>query len=335
MATLRDDNLSFDFRFAELDECLWVQYEFYFRWKNEPVFRDELLKRSPAGWADRPPGALLANEFDGDSFLPKLKKAIMGTEPVCWQPTEPDVTIAFFPGMQFPFIPGWRNPAGWDEGTPAAREGRQRRKAARKGLLPDDRFTMIVFVDSYNWPGSSYSNTGFALHMTPTRKELATFYYALKNEYDEFVVRENLEERIRERNQSLMDELEDEEAGNEPASPRQDESPVETPPDAPSSASPSANRYNQAFLDEELRTRYALDEIEGTIADVLARAAVQDQPASIIYLGGEHPGRTRSIKPRYFFTVPDLDHFYLAAVDIDAGAERCYRLDRIESATLA
>ncbi len=201
MATLRQDNLSFDFRFKELDECLWVQYEFYFRCNNEPVFRDDLLKRSPAGWADRSPGALLANEFDGDSFLPVLKQAIMGTEPVCWQLTEPDVTIAFYPDLQFPFIPGWRNPAGVDEGTPAAREGRQRRKAARKGLLPDDRITMVVFVDGYNWPGVCYSNNGFSLHMTSSRKELAEFYYALKSEYEDFVIREDLEERIRDRNQ--------------------------------------------------------------------------------------------------------------------------------------
>jgi len=91
MAVLSESGLSFGFTFKELDDCLWVRYEFFFRWKDEYVFRDELLKRSPAGWSGRSEGALLANESDEDSFLPVLKQAVDATEPVCWEPIEPDV----------------------------------------------------------------------------------------------------------------------------------------------------------------------------------------------------------------------------------------------------
>lgn len=76
MAILRDKGLSLEIIFKELDDCLWLKYEIYFRWDDKHIFRDELLKRSPAGWAGRSKGALCANEYDGDSFLPILEEAI-------------------------------------------------------------------------------------------------------------------------------------------------------------------------------------------------------------------------------------------------------------------
>jgi len=46
MAILEQWNLSFEFVFRELDDALWVQYEFYFRWKGDSIIRDDILKRS-------------------------------------------------------------------------------------------------------------------------------------------------------------------------------------------------------------------------------------------------------------------------------------------------
>lgn len=206
MAILHDNGLSLEFVFKEVDGCLWLRYEIYFKWDEEYVFRDELLKRSPAGWADRSEGALCANEYDGDSFLPVLKMAIDAVEPVCWEPTEPDILIAFYPDQTFPMIPD-RKKVAYADHILKQREERRRRKIANNGRLPDDVITMIVYVDAYNFRGCSpYYGTGFAMMLAPTREQLAGFHRQLKREYEEFVVRERLAERIAERDAQLMEE---------------------------------------------------------------------------------------------------------------------------------
>ena len=215
MAVLKDGSLSFEFRFKELDECLWVKYEFFFRWQNESVFRDELLKRSPEGWAGRSEGALLANEDSEDSFLPVLREAVEATGPICWEPVEPDILIAFYPDQKFPLIPGWQQGAYADHVLKEMEE-RQRRKEAHNGRLPDDIITMIVFVDAYNFRGASpYYGAGFAMIMRPTRAQLAEFCKQLEKEYEEFKVRERLVERLAAR-EAWWDEGEEED--NEPSS---------------------------------------------------------------------------------------------------------------------
>ncbi len=199
MAILNNGELSFEFVFKELDDCLWVQYEFWFRWRNEYVFRDDLLKRWPETWAGRSEGALRANESDDDTFVRVLERAIESTSPVCWQPMEPDVIIAFYPDQDFPFIPN-----RWHEiYTPEAQKAhdeRLQRREQQGGKLPDDIITMVVFVDAYNFKGCApYYGAGFALILTPTREQLATFCRDLKAEYGEFAKRERIEARLAER----------------------------------------------------------------------------------------------------------------------------------------
>lgn len=200
MAMLRDNDLSLEFIFKEVDECLWLKYEVYFRWKDQYVFRDGLLKRSPSGWAGRSEGALCANEYDGDSFLPVLEKAIDALEPVCWEPTEPNMMIAFYPDQRFPFIPDREKEIYFADHILKQSEKRRKRKAANNGRLPDDVVTTIVYVDAYNLKGCSpYYGTGFTMILAPTRENLAKFYQELKCEYEKFVIEEKLEERLAER----------------------------------------------------------------------------------------------------------------------------------------
>lgn len=188
MATLHCNDLAVEFIFKEVDDCLWLKYEIYFRWQDQYVMRDDLLKRSPEGWAQRSEGALCANEHGGDTFLPVLEKAIDALEPICWVPTEPDIMIAFYPDQYFPFI------TGHDKA-----EDRQQRKAANDGRLPDDVVTTVIYADAYNLKGcSAYYGSGLAIVLAPTRAELAAFYQELAREYEAFVVREQLEKRTAE-----------------------------------------------------------------------------------------------------------------------------------------
>lgn len=210
MATLRDNGLSFEFVFKEVDDSLWVKYELFFRWENQYVFRDDLLKRSPLGWAGRSEGALCANEYDGDSFLPVLEEAIDAIAPICWEPTEPDMMIAFYPDQYFPFIPDRRKEIYAAEHILKKRDERRKRKEANNGRLPDDVVTMVVYTDAYNFKDCSpYYGTGFAMVLSPTRVDLAIFLESLKREYDDFVIRERLAERIAERDAWCEEETDD------------------------------------------------------------------------------------------------------------------------------
>ena len=197
MAILRDDQLSLEFVFKEVDDCLWLQYELYFRWDDHDVFHDELLKRSPIGWAGRTKNALMANEHQEDSFLPILEKAVDALEPLCWEPSEPDIKIAFYPEQSFPFIPNRYKEIYVSDYCLRQREERRLRKARNNGRLPDDVITMIVFADSYNFKDCGvYCGSGFGMFLSPTRAQLSTFYTELKCEYDAFVAKENLAERL-------------------------------------------------------------------------------------------------------------------------------------------
>jgi hypothetical protein len=207
MAILRDNSLSLEVIFKEVDDCLWLKYEVYFRWDEQYVFRDALLKRSPQGWAGRSEGALCANESGGDTFLPVLEMAIDTAEPICWKPTEPDIMIAFYPVQHFPFIADHKKEIYVADHILNQRDERRQLKAAHNGQQPDDVVTMIVYVDAYNFKDCSpYYGTGFAMVLSPTRSGLARFHQELKREYEAFVIREQLAERIAERDAQWEEE---------------------------------------------------------------------------------------------------------------------------------
>ncbi len=43
MAILKSGKLSFEIVFSDYDSAGWVQYQFYFRWNDEPLVRDDLF----------------------------------------------------------------------------------------------------------------------------------------------------------------------------------------------------------------------------------------------------------------------------------------------------
>jgi hypothetical protein len=341
MAVLTDSLLSFEFTFKEVDDVLWVKYEFFFRWDGESVFRDELLKRSPCGWAGRSPGALCANEFDEDSFLPVLREVLTSREPIYWQPTEPDVVIAFYPDRIFPLMPSRSQEIYVADHIVQEREDRRRRKEAHGGILPDDPITMIVFVDAYNWrDGAPYYGSGLGLIMRPQRKDLAVFYKELRREYRAFVTRERLEERIKERNAPYADE--EKETGQIPMagpvpSPTTDIRPSIANTIVPLQALPRSCGESGSSKDPDLLAEWRAEprdylkseELSSPLAKKLALAAAQSKVVRIEYEAGSTPGRIRDIRPQAVFRVPGYEGLYLEALDIQKNEERSYRLDRL------
>ena len=179
MARLISGNLAFEFRFIEIDKNGWVQYEFAFLWEGEPLVNDRLLKRDGLYWLKRRVGSFKANERAADTLLPVLAEVLRTNEPNYWQPAEPNVVIAFYPEMAFPFLQA--------APTTVLSEDRLRAKELYGGKLPDDPINMIVFVDTHNLRhGKPYSGEGLSLMLNPTREMLQLFYDDLSHEYEKF-----------------------------------------------------------------------------------------------------------------------------------------------------
>lgn len=188
MATLKSGELSFDFRYSGF-EYGWVQYQFYFLWKGKPLIRDDALKRWSEYWNGRAEGAFLANEHESDYFLPFLQKILASDQADYWEPIEPDIIVGIYPDDFFPFLKSHMTLVWESEESRQSRKAREELRQER-GKLPDDLFTLIVFVDAYNLEGAdAYYRQGLSLHMVVTRDELQAFANELEKEYTEFKLR--------------------------------------------------------------------------------------------------------------------------------------------------
>lgn len=185
MAVLQSGDLSFDFRYTGFEHG-WVQYQFFFLWKGEPVIRDEALKRWSEYWNGRPESAFLANSDEKDGFLLFLKKLLESDEADYWEPIEPDIIVAIYPDGYFPFLKSHMTLVYESEESKKKRESRRKLKE-EKGKLPDDSYTFIAFVDAYNFKkADAYYGQGFSLQMIVSRHDLETFADDLDREYTEF-----------------------------------------------------------------------------------------------------------------------------------------------------
>lgn len=195
MAILKSEDLSFSFEFSGL-EYGWVQYQFAFLWKNQPIVKDSMLKKSSEYWKSRGKGAFLANDHEREGFLPFLKEILETDQADYWEPIEPDIIVAIYPDDYFPFLKSHRVIISEREDVKLAREARQALKKQGK-KLPDDLYTFICFVDAYNFKNAdAYYGQGFSMHMIVSRKELEEFVNELEMEYQEFNLRHKVDEYV-------------------------------------------------------------------------------------------------------------------------------------------
>jgi hypothetical protein len=197
MAKLQSGDLKFDFRYTGFVYG-WVQYQFYFRWKDESLARNDLLKKRGEYWGSRPDGAFFANEYEGDGLIPLLRKVLNDDKADYWEPMEPDIVIAIYPEDYFPFLPSHHKLIYERPDHKAKREAREALKK-EKGKLPDDSYTLIVFVDAYNLKeADAYYGQGISLHMIVSRNELEAFAKDLEYEYQEFKQRFGVDQWLEE-----------------------------------------------------------------------------------------------------------------------------------------
>lgn len=193
MALLQSGNLGFEFCYAHTDGE-WIYYQLRFLWCNESVVNDSVLKREGAYWGQRPPGRFLACEHAHDGLLPLLKKVLATDTADYWEPVDPDVIIAVYPKDYFPFLPSHWKRVFRNEEEKRAEEVRQKLEEER-GQQPSDVFTLIAFVDAFNFKDAAYySSGGLSLQMAVKRQELQRFLSDLKREYEAFRLANKMED---------------------------------------------------------------------------------------------------------------------------------------------
>lgn len=196
MARLTSEGTTLEIRFNNF-EFGWVAYEICFLSHGQPILNENILGRHGCR-ENYAPGAISANDHRGCELLPVLKKVIETNQPDYWEPIEPDVIIAIYPEMFFPFLGGKGEPMWQSDEIRRKSENRAVLKA-EKGVLPDDIITLICCVDSYAFKDSGhYCGNGISLHLIVKRHEIEKFYEELKTEYFAFKKRFKVDELNRE-----------------------------------------------------------------------------------------------------------------------------------------
>ena len=182
MAILSTDDLSFEFNYSGF-EGGWIRYQFYFRWCGDNIINDNLLKKEGGYWGNRADGAFLANEYEVDGLTRLLKEVLEKNQADYWEALEPDILVAVYPDQFFPFLSSHYQLVRESDEHKAKREARENLKK-EQGNLPDDLFTIIVFVDAYNLKHAvMYYGSGLSLQMIVIREKLEAFLNDLQTEY--------------------------------------------------------------------------------------------------------------------------------------------------------
>lgn len=183
MAKLQSDDLTLEIKFNSFEDE-WVGYEIKFYWKGEIIINDSILKRTGEWWGKRNYGTFMANDFEKDHLIETIRKVLETNKPEYWEPIEPDVKIAIYPEMFFPFLK-----SHWtliDETNGEIKQSDEEKQEESKH--PNDLITIIIFIDSYNFKDSnSYSAEGISLHLIAERQDLEKFVTDLEMEYSKLI----------------------------------------------------------------------------------------------------------------------------------------------------
>src|SRR5437588_8177205 len=103
MAKLSAESLTLEITFTGF-EASDVLYEIAFLFEGESMINDALLKRSSDYWSSRKDGVFLARDYERDYLIETIEKVLETNQPEYWEPYEPDVILAIYPEMHFPFM---------------------------------------------------------------------------------------------------------------------------------------------------------------------------------------------------------------------------------------
>lgn len=186
MAKLTCRSLTLEIKYKGV-EFAEVIYEIGFYWQGESLINDAVLKRSGDYWASRNPGTFLVSSEAGECFERLISNALETDGPDYWEGLEPDLILAIYPSLYFPFIvPPVRRKN--DPSFGVWYEGKKRGETKS----PQDSYTLIILIDTINFKnGSGYAGEGISLHLIAERAELEQFQLDLSAEFAAF--KENYE----------------------------------------------------------------------------------------------------------------------------------------------
>jgi hypothetical protein len=203
MAILASELLSLEVRFVNFAHGS-LTYEIGFLWNKESMINDALLKRSNDYHRSRSKGYFLTKDYIGDqdpnknSLVDMIEKVLETGKPEYWETLEIGEMIAIYPEMFFPFMESHWKLVHEPEWSKQQQEEREKKKR-ELGKLPDDEFTVIAFIDAYQFEECDcYYGEGIALHMRVQRVALEDFCAQLKGEYLEFKEKYKIDEYKRE-----------------------------------------------------------------------------------------------------------------------------------------
>ena len=174
----------------------WVNYEINLLWRDQPIPNEAILGRKQLR-EKYLPGAIFANDYRESELLPVLKDVLETNQPDYWEPMEPDVILAIYPGMYFPFRTK-KSCLVWESDESSNKREEREKLKAGKGVFPDDWFTLMCYVDAYAFKSGEYCGDGISLHLDIRRQELERFYEDLKTEYLDFKMRFGVDQFNRE-----------------------------------------------------------------------------------------------------------------------------------------
>lgn len=177
MAILSSGTIKFEFQYSRKGHY-WIDHRVRVTKNDSPLIADHVLK----DYSDDYPEIILSDEFETDSFIPFLKKVTDKNQADYWEPEDPNIIVALYPDMYFPFLKPHGEVIYESEQLIAQREARQKLKK-EKEKLHDDTFTMIIFFDEFNFKDVSlYSSQGISFHLIVTRLMLERFISDLEEE---------------------------------------------------------------------------------------------------------------------------------------------------------
>lgn len=182
MAKLQSDELTLEVKFNSF-ENEWVNYDINFYWKDDIIINDDILKRDGKWWGKRSYGTFLADDYQKDNLINTIRKILETNKADYWEPLEPDVKIAIYPDEFFPFLK-----SHWALIDPVCGEEQiVYEEQYEKYPNRNDLFTIMIFIDSYNFKDCvAYSGEGISLHMVVRREDLEKFVTNLEIEYSSF-----------------------------------------------------------------------------------------------------------------------------------------------------
>ncbi len=140
-------------------ECIY--YEFFFRWENNHIINDAILKRASSYWKSRNISGILANDDKIEFLINSLNQVIFENKIIEWLPLEPDVSIKVEPienNIDLDILKYEKN--------------------------TNNFYKMTIFVDTYNFKNQlAYSGAGLSFIIYVTLNDLKKFVTDLENEY--------------------------------------------------------------------------------------------------------------------------------------------------------